>query len=77
MADPTGVTVRLDGGVAVLCLDGAERMNAIGSHTYRALAAAVTDAGAQRADPGGRHPRRGPGVFRGRGHRGDGRIRLS
>ncbi|MGC1417005.1 MAG: enoyl-CoA hydratase/isomerase family protein, partial [Candidatus Acidiferrum sp.] len=43
MADPTGVTVRLDGGVAVLCLDGAERMNAIGSHTYRALAAAVTD----------------------------------
>ena len=22
MADPTGVTVRLDGGVAVLCLDG-------------------------------------------------------
>jgi len=44
MADPTGVTVRLDGGVAVLCLDGADRMNAIGSHTYRALAAAVTDA---------------------------------
>ena len=43
MADPTGVTVRLDGGVAVLCLDGAERMNAIGSHTYRALAAAVAD----------------------------------
>ena len=38
------VTVRLDGGVAVLCLDGAERMNAIGSHTYRALAAAVTAA---------------------------------
>ena len=38
----TDVTVRLDGGVAVLCLDGAERMNAIGSHTYRALAAAVT-----------------------------------
>lgn len=33
----TDVTVRLDGGVAVLCLDGAERMNAIGSHTYRAL----------------------------------------
>ena len=44
MADPTGVTVRLDGGVAVLCLDGADRMNAIGSHTYRALAAAVTGA---------------------------------
>ena len=38
----TDVTVSLDGGVAVLCLDGAERMNAIGSHTYRALAAAVT-----------------------------------
>lgn len=38
----TDVSVRLDGGVAVLCLDGAERMNAIGSHTYRALAAAVT-----------------------------------
>src|ERR1700747_100865 len=38
----TDVSVRLDGGVAVLCLDGAERMNAIGSHTYRALATAVT-----------------------------------
>ena len=38
----TDVTVRLDGAVAVLCLDGAERMNAIGSHTYRALAAAVS-----------------------------------
>ena len=38
----TDVTVRLDDGVAVLCLDGAERMNAIGSHTYRALAGAVT-----------------------------------
>ena len=38
----TNVTVRLDGEVAVLCLDGAERMNAIGSPTYRALAAAVT-----------------------------------
>jgi enoyl-CoA hydratase/carnithine racemase len=44
MADPTGVTVRLDGGIAVLCLDGADRLNAIGSYTYRALAAAVTDA---------------------------------
>jgi enoyl-CoA hydratase/carnithine racemase len=43
MTDRTDVTVRLDGGVAVLCLDGAERMNAIGSHTYRALATAVTD----------------------------------
>lgn len=38
----TDVSVRLDGGVAVLCLDGVERMNAIGSHTYRALATAVT-----------------------------------
>ena len=38
----TDVTVRLDDGVGVLCLDGAERMNAIGSPTYRALAAAVT-----------------------------------
>jgi enoyl-CoA hydratase/carnithine racemase len=40
----TDVTVRLDGGVAMLRLDGAERMNAISSHTYRALAAAVTAA---------------------------------
>ena len=43
MTVATDVTVSLDGAVAVLCLDGAERMNAIGSHTYRALAAAVTD----------------------------------
>jgi enoyl-CoA hydratase/carnithine racemase len=39
----TDVTVSLDDGVAVLCLDGAERMNAIGSHTCRALATAVAD----------------------------------
>jgi enoyl-CoA hydratase/carnithine racemase len=39
----TEVTVTLDGGVAVLRLDGADRMNAIGSHTYRALATAVSD----------------------------------
>jgi len=38
----TEVTVRPDGGVAVVCLNGAERMNAIGSHTYRALATAIT-----------------------------------
>jgi enoyl-CoA hydratase/carnithine racemase len=38
----TGVTVTLEGGVGVLCLDGADRMNAIGSATYRALATAVT-----------------------------------
>ena len=39
----TDVSVRLDGGVAVLCLDGAERMNAIAA--FRELRAPAFAAG--------------------------------
>ena len=37
----TDVSIHLDDSIALLRLDGNERMNAIGSHTYRALASAV------------------------------------
>jgi len=37
----TDVSLELDDSIALLRLDGEERMNAIGSHTYRALASAV------------------------------------
>lgn len=37
----TDVSIRLDGDIAFLRLEGEARMNAIGSHTCRALAAAV------------------------------------
>ena len=41
MTVATGISVHLDGSVAVLRLDGAERMNAIGSATHQALTSAV------------------------------------
>jgi enoyl-CoA hydratase/carnithine racemase len=37
----TDVSTRLDGDIAILRLDGADRLNAIGSHTCRALGAAI------------------------------------
>ena len=41
MTMATDVSLELDDSIALLRLDGEERMNAIGSHTYRALASAV------------------------------------
>ena len=45
MTMATDVSIHLDDSVALLRLDGAERMNAISSHTYRALASAVGQVG--------------------------------
>ena len=42
MTVATGISAHLDGSVAVLRLEGAGRMNAIGSATCQALADAVS-----------------------------------
>jgi enoyl-CoA hydratase/carnithine racemase len=46
--EPTGVTVHRDGPIAHLRLDGAARLNAIGTNTCAALAAAVHEIDADR-----------------------------
>jgi enoyl-CoA hydratase/carnithine racemase len=46
---PTNVVVRREGPIAFVLLDGADRLNALGSHTSRALAAAVHEIDADRS----------------------------